>query len=496
MRIQRSHSHRHLDSIVLFPFDDYAIPFQKGIQLHLVGYKATSTKPKIVLPLGKDDEPDSGHVAYYGTVIRVGDEYWMWYLGQGHDADSDAWFQRVCFATSKDGYHWHKLNLNLVDYQGNKNNNLVDLGQGSFHVATCIVFYEPDESDANRRFKMAFTSRKYQGLFGVAYSADGLAWQESPNNPVGSWLEMGGGTKHGGLYHLSGQGGKHIPGISRQFATYVSYDFENWTEASSLGLQRTDLQPRPRVFGNNAGEQIHLGAGLWNRGNVILAFYGMWNGHPSNDRRMAIMDIGFAVSHDALHYREPIPNFPIVSAAEDSWISPQHGHQLEKFPALMQGQGFENIGDETLFWYTPWPEQASDGVRVAVWQRDRLGYFRAYIGGPQAKDTERDPHFVSAPIDLHDKPIRVTLNADGLSDYSFIKVGILDEQFNPIPAYSSESGQPIKTSGFEQIVRWQSKEVIKDLDHPIRIRVDFSGLRPEDIKLYAVYLEELSSTVT
>jgi len=493
MRIHNGNSESHLEKITLFPFDDYAVPFQWGIQLHLVSYQSINKKPKIVLYPGKDGEHDSGHVAYYGTVIRVGDELWMWYLGQEADdiqRQDGISIQRVCFATSKDGYHWNKPNLGLVKYRGSANNNLIDLGQGSFHIATCIVFYEPDETDVNHRFKMAFTSRKYRGKVGVAYSADGLAWIESPNNPVGSWLEMGGGTKHNGLYHLAGQGGKHIPEAGRQFATYVSYDFENWSAASSLSLQRTNIAPRPRVFGGNAGEQIHLGAGLWNRGNVILAFYGMWNGHPSNDRRMTMMDIGLAVSHDALHYREPIPNFPIVSAAEDSWLSTEYGHQLGKFPALMQGQGFENVGDETLFWYTPWPEQASDGIRVAVWERDRLGYFQAYLGATLANDDTQNPHFVSAPIDLQGKSVQITVNIDGLSEYSYIHVHILDEQFNPLPEYSGDACLPITKSGFEQPVRWHDNMFITYVENPIRIQVDFVGIRPEDIKLYALYVEE------
>ena len=37
----------------------------------------------------------------------------------------------------------------------------------------------------------------------------------------------------------------------------------------------------------------------------------------------------------------------------------------------MQGQGFENVGDETLFWYAQWSEQKSDGMRLAVWPRAR-----------------------------------------------------------------------------------------------------------------------------
>jgi len=492
MRIYNNNADNQLENIVLFPFDDVALPLQKGVQLHLNGYSAIGKRPNIVLHTGNDGDPDNDHVAYYGTVIRVGDEFWMWYLWQGSDGTPDTkWFQRVCFAKSTDGYHWDKPDLGLVDYQGNKSNNLVDLGQGEFHVAACVVFYEPDDPDPARCFKMAFNSRKYRGQFAVAYSPDGLTWTESPQNPVGAWFEMAGGVKHNGCYHLSGQGGKHVLGAGRQFATFVSYDFENWSEASSLGLQRTNIQSRPQVFGNNAGEQIHLGAGLWNRGNVILGFYGMWDGHPSNDRRMTSMDIGLAVSHDALHYHEPIPNYPIVSAAEDSWSSTTQGHQLDKFPALMQGQGFENIGDETLFWYTPWPEQASDGIRVAVWQRDRLGYLQPYMGSPQSKADERDPHIISARIHLEEKSARVTLNVDGLSEYSAITVEILDEQLRKLSAYSGDVCEPITISGLKQRVTWQGKDIIEGISSPIRIRINFSGVRPEDIKLYAIYLSAI-----
>ena len=88
------------------------------------------------------------------------------------------------------------------------------------------------------------------------------------------------------------------------------------------------------------------------------------------------MDLGLVVSNDALHYREPIPDFQMVEAAEDDFEHLPTPMNF-KHAALMQGQGFENVGDETLFWYAPWPEQLSNGVRIATWKRDRLGYFKA-----------------------------------------------------------------------------------------------------------------------
>lgn len=471
--------------IVLFPFDDHSLPFQNGVELHLNSHSTPCGRTKIVLGLGNEGDPDSRQVVYYGSVHRVGDELWMWYLGQGNEAE---WFERVCVAKSKDGIHWEKPKLGLVNYQGSTQNNLVDLNGGSHHVQACVVLYEPDDSDPQRRFKMAFECDKYAKRFAVAYSADGLTWQESPNNPVGRWFEMAGATRFNGCYYLTGQGGNHSGGL-RQLVTYISYDFEQWSEASCVGLRRGFSVYQPQPFGANAGEQVHLGAALWNRGNVLLGFYGQWHGHVSNDRRLLTMDIGLAITNDALHYREPIPDFPIVAAAEDGWTLPPRGHTAVHFPALIQGQGFANVGDQTLFWYAPWPEQDSDGVRVATWPRDRLGYFRAFRGGRMS--TIQEAHFVSAPIDLQGKGAQLLLNVDGIGEHSGITVAVLDERLNQLADYSAAACLAPAQGAFEQQVVWQGHDYIEYNKGPIRLRVNFTGLRPEDVKLYALYLREV-----
>src|SRR5207248_757321 len=153
--------------------------------------------------------------------------------------------------------------------------------------------------------------------------------------------------------------------------------------------------------------------------------------------------------NDGLHYREPIPDYRIVGASEDGWLPPPKGTTALRMPAIVQGQGFENIGDETLFWYSPWPEHNSQGIRVATWGRDRLGFFTS-IWGPG-----KDPHCISAPIDLEGKPARVSLNLDGASEHAQARVRILDEEFRELPAYSAENCTPIAAPGFRTPVRWR-----------------------------------------
>ena len=482
MNIHNGGPQQHLDQIVLFPFDDHSLPLQCGVELHLDGHHTHCGRTRIAVGLGEGGAPDSERVVYYGTVHRVGDELWMWYLGQGEEA---GWFERVCLATSMDGYNWHKPDLGLVEYKGSRRNNLVDLNQGKHHVQSCVVYYDPDDPDPSRLFKMLFQSRKYSSQFAAAFSADGLNWRESPHNPVGSWLEMAGGTRHNGCYYVCGQGGAHGGGV-RQLVSHISYNFENWSQASSMGMRRSNVSPRPAVAGSNVGEQIHLGASLWNRGNVIIGFYGMWNGHPSNDRRLVTMDLGLALSNDALHYREPIADYPIVSAAEDGWEELPHGDTLVNYPALIQGQGFEQVGDETLFWYAPWPEQSSDGVRVASWPRDRLGYFQPFTAARLRPG--QGAHVVSAPVDLGGKAARLALNIDGLGEHGEVTCELLSERLEPLPGYTSVDCIAPRTSGLSQPLTWQGQDAVRNDEGPIRLRLNFNGVRAEDVRLYAVYL--------
>ena len=198
----------------------------------------------------------------------------------------------------------------------------------------------------------------------ASFSPDGLHWTEGPNNPIlkHNAIEPTGLIKHGGRYLLNGQGGN--VGTKRALVTFVSYDFDHWSDAVALGFRR-DQEPHRLLAGCHAGEQVHLGAGLWDRGNVVLGVYGMWHGE-SNDRRFVSMDLGLLVSNDGLHFSEPIPDFRFIP-----------GYEIDRsddfaFPCLEQGQGFANVGDESLIWYANW---RGGDLNVARFPRDRMGYF-------------------------------------------------------------------------------------------------------------------------
>ena len=370
MVLESGQNRRSTDGPVPFAFDDVGLPFQNGVRLHLVPYKSRRDRSRIVVEPGPPGGPDAEGIYQAGTVCRVGDELWMWY--QGH-SDPDEWRPRLCLAISRDGYRWEKPSLGLVEINGSTDNNAVVVpGTEDETTHLGVAFHDPDDPDPERRFKAVFAISK---RLAAAVSADGLRWRELDSRPELPLCEVSGGTMFDGAFYVSGHGGGHY-GAPRQLVVFSTYDFEHWSEATCLGFRRESIPTRPVVSGFNEGEQVHGGAALWNRGNVVVGFYGQWHGPANNDRRHIDMDLGLVVSNDALHYREPIPDFRLVDAAEDGF-APLPSPMRFKHSGLVQGQGFENVGEETLFWYASWPEHFGDGVRVASWERDRLGYLRA-----------------------------------------------------------------------------------------------------------------------
>lgn len=472
--------------IVLFPFDDHSLPFNRGLNLNLVaGSKHQRQDPLLpdrpVLTIGQPGDPDHPRAYFLGTVLEADGNYHMWYTGFDKDRN-----RQVCYAVSKDGMNWTKPKLGLVTYHGNRDNNLVSLdGDHPMHAAVTLVIHDPEDPDPNRRFKMlrehAVPGVSWQ-IF-AAVSPDGVRWRSTaggkPVNP-GHQIEPSGFIKRDGIYLINGHSNaiRHpIPGAhKRTMQTFASYDFENWTTASHMSFRRDNLPPRPPTdFEGHRGPQVHLGAGLWDRGNVVLGFYGMYD-NPTNDRRTVVCDIGLIVSNNGINFREPVPDFKIVPSLEE----PDRAE-----PRLTQGQAFLNIGDRTFHYYGIWTEVNRDGptgVRVASWIRDRLGFYTPNGG-------VTDPHFISAVLPARPGS-RVFVNAAGLGAEGTLQVEILDERMRPIPGYTAEDCDAFaESSGLRLPVRWLGRDSLEGVNEPFRIRVNFTGRDAKDLRLFAVYVD-------
>ena len=91
-----------------------------------------------------------------------------------------AWYHTptgLCYATSKDGIHWDKPILNLVDYKGSKANSLVLPSPG---LDSPTVLKDPLAKDPQRRY--VYFAKHNDPKFGMyaGYSADGIHWTVHP----------------------------------------------------------------------------------------------------------------------------------------------------------------------------------------------------------------------------------------------------------------------------------------------------------------------------
>jgi len=450
-----------LPEVVLFAFDDGVFPFRRNVDLHLI----PGQQPRLVLRHGEEGAHDEV-LLYAGSVIRIGDRFHLWYNGNYGPLANEIGFERtsccICYASSPDGIAWDKPNLGLVEFNGNKRNNIVDLHAPTLWSSAAVLF-DPDDAAHGRRYKMAYQAWIGGELqFCAAFSSDGRRWRPASLNPVGPRFAVSGVVRHRHRYYACGQ----MAGDGR-LMTLASVDFEHWSPCAAPGLDRASAGPE---------ERVHLGAGLWDRGNVVLAVYGQWHGHPIGDRRFVSIDLGLAISHDAVRYHEPVSGFRFIPAGE------QPHSPIGFAPALLQGQGMANHDDHTLYWYSLWRGTRGNGVRLVTWTRDRLGALQPV--------QPWDAQIITCPFEIVTGRARIALNVSGLGEYAHLRVSLLDEGFHPVPRYSGADATIVTDTGLHVPLHWGGGDLLSPSHGLLRLALNFEGVRPEDARLYAVYLGE------
>lgn len=499
-------------AITLFAFDDVSIPFTRNLRLVIQSAERHSANP--VLQRGPDGSCDSWAVQFYGSVIRDPESgrFRMWYVAVSEaerlnraTPRSVPW--RVAYAESDDGIRWSKPDLGLVEFGGNTNNNLVKLNP-RLGVLNLKVLYEPDDPNPAHRYKMGahvwFPKNDVRlGTLAPYVSADGLTWKllldsnvvdaELPEAdtviPPLHFEPVGGLYRWDGLYHLSGQNAiiASRPYHGRVSRTFVSPDFAGWTQSSAVQFVRDAQHHLLGPGRSREGEQTHEGISVWNRGNVLVGISGMWHGTP--DWKDLTIDLGFVVSNDGLRFREPAHDHIFLKRGEDGdWD--QGG--------LLQGQGFENVGDHTYIYYGAWDPRSwqnsppRGGVGIATLPRDR---FAALVVDETTKGSgdyqmpETTCEFITSSIELQDREShQFYMNADGLNDDAALRIELMTHTLTPIPGLSGDHAAIVRQNGFQTPVVWNGLHRISNLPGRIRLKTTFVGTGRKNIRFNAIYV--------
>lgn len=496
--------------VTLFAFDEVSIPFKQNLKLDMRTPARHPANP--VLQRGGPESPDSWAVQFYGSVIREGDTFRMWYVAAGEDRldkripRSAPW--RVAYAESQDGLLWTKPNLGLVEYGGNRNNNLVRMDP---HIGTLNVkvLDDPEDPNPERRYKMGahvwFPKNDVRlGTLAPYASPDGLNWKLLvAGEPVGAELQpenlvlpplhfepVGGLYRWDGLFYLSGQNAiiADRPYHGRVVREFISPDFVNWTAASAIGFVRPQQHDLLGPGRSREGEQNHEGVSVWNRRNVLLGISGIWHGAKEWDG--VSIDLGFVLSNNGVHFRQPLHEWTFLERGKDgAWD--QGG--------LLQGQGFENVGNETFIYYGAWDPRhwqgspPRGGVGIVMLPRDRFGSLTVDETTKGSGDYQM-PHilsdFLTKAIDLKPgDPHRFYVNAEGLGKDANLKIELLTHNAIPIPEYAGKNAATVTANGFQTPIQWGDVVQAENLPDRVRIKATFAGSEAKQIRFHAMYID-------
>lgn len=498
----------------LFAFDNVSIPFTQNLRLEMRQPERHPANP--VVRRGTPGSADAQAVQFYGSVIREGDRFRMWYVAVGDDDDkgipaSARW--RPAYAESTDGIHWTKPNLGLVEFNGNRKNNLIQTDPSQIGFVNLKVLKDDDDPDPKRRFKITthvyFRHKSRLGSLAPFASGDGLQWtmltpasvvngeitKDDLVLPAVHFEPCGGLYKWNSMFYACGQNAINAPNSYQGRITrmYRSADFVNWSQTSNVGFVRSTQQEYLGPGRSLEGEQNHEGISVWHRRNVLLGIYGRF--HGAKEWKDVSVDLGFVISNDGLNFREPVNEWTWMRRGEDGQWD-QGG--------LLQGQGFENIGPHTFVYYGAWDPRRTGqkelvrrgGVGIAVLPRDRFGELVVEVAGKgdgAYQLPEISSEFVTAPLKLRaDASYRFYLNASGLGQNSALRVEILDANEKPIPRYSGDNAAVVQHAGFQTPVTWNGQQLFSELPFGAHLRVKFTGKQNTAIRFNAIYVQEVS----
>lgn len=491
---------------VFFSFDDHTIPWRDNLELTPVQASKHPANP--VLRRGPAGAPDHGHAILYGTVIHSGGKFRMWYLGMFEtkikSGQAPGWWRPMCYAESTDGVNWTKPELGLVEFNGNKKNNICLIESKVPALAKVndflSILHDPKDPDPNRRYKCVYIAHppfdevrggrsgigpdeRRWGAFISATSADGLSWKvvgDRPMNAGGERFEVSGLYYHDGFYYAPGQllspwawradGSK----TGRVMLMYRSSDFNHWSRAKATAFARPgQLTAQPIK-----GQQTHMGAGLWDRGNAIVGLHGMWQDAPEKPKdnkywnEGVTIDLGLIVSNDGIHFREPVPGHKVIArGTKEEWDN----------TALLQGHAFANVDDKTMMWYSHWDtggKLRNMEIGLATFRRDGFGYLSRKIENSRAG-------FVTTSFKVQGN-MQIFLNAEGVSSTAPLTVELLDARAQPLAGFSGPDAAQITQVGTRQPVLWTSQASCLPKNKKLSIRVSYP--KTNGAKVYAVYV--------
>ena len=466
-----------LDAAHQLFLDDYLIASRKGVSRVIEQARKHPANP-VLWPREEWEDPMA---TIYGSVLRDGDKYRMWYKAG----------MAVGYAESGDGLRWEKPRLDLTTVKDQKTNLLWKKkekrkGPDAFpHFYELFGVHRDDrDPDPARRYKMGFLNIDWEhkgpggdpfhpgqrrGL-GTAVSPDGIHWKllnewstEAICDGATHWMFDPARQS----YVLYGRTRKALPEVvaawskhewfkkwhsGRAVARVESKDFMRWdfTQPATAPVALTaDLEDRP-------GTEIYS--------MKVFPYEGIYVGlvqvfHATPDD--ATLDVQLAVSRDGVRFTRVGDRSAFIPlGGVGSWD--RFNHSLANNDPIAVGDELRIYYGGRCYRHDPYtgPDKGPNraGIGVATVLRDRFAILESSFDGGQ----------------IVTRPLRVrgtTLHLNATAGFGEIRVELLDPAGNVLA-----KSRPLREDGLDLPVAWE-EDVTAKLTSPLAVRLTLKNAR-------------------
>ena len=452
---------------------------------HIIAQLSGSAELRLHQPIPREvvlvhDEPWEGTASSSHVVFRDGDIYRMYYRGWNFwFANGMLHFSKAvtCYAESKDGIHWTKPALGLVEFQGNKNNNIVHNGIGALNFSP-FIDTNPD-CPPERRYK-AIAGVLSEGGVHVFQSADGLRWSLMHEQPVltkgpfdsvnvAFWNPIGG---HYRAYLRTVKEGR------RAIRTTTSRDLVHWEPEADLTYLDS---PKEEMYENKVfpyPRAPHILIGLparyiergWSPSMRALPELQQRAARATISERLgtALTETQVMASRDGVHFKRWNEAF-IRPGAErpGTW---QYGQQFAAWQFVETASSLPGAPPELSF-YTQERYWEGDGVALRR-------YTLRLDGFVSARANRQGGDLLTRPLVFRGGQLELNFSTSAAGS---IRVEIQDEVGEPLAGFALADCPEIFGDTLARVVTWKSGTDLSRLaGKPVRLRFEF-----KDADLYA-----------
>ncbi|MFA6563932.1 MAG: hypothetical protein WCV00_18670 [Verrucomicrobiia bacterium] len=417
-------------------------------------------------------------ISFYLTVLDEEGKLRMWYICRDKENRPN-----VAYAESRDGVHWTKPNLGIVEYDGSKENNLT--GLTTFEG---VVFRDPN-APATERY--AYVTHLWTEGMVRFHSPDGLHWRRD-KTPL---LRLGADTQNVtfwderlGKYVLYLRGWKRAED-KKLYRKVVRTEISNLTSPLDVGPSRKSLylwgKEKVPVIGNEfptvftADESDPPNSDVYTISAQPYPLDPHWYlGFPSmfqREQRMSDgpLEVQFAGSRDGItwHRYDRKPYAPLGLAGSES------------ANMTFMGPGLVVRGDEIWQYGTGFHSKHGD---VEARKRKTDGVIYRYVqrvDGFVSLDFDvAGGRCVTAPVKVDGSRLLFNVDTGALGQ---LRVGLLDAEGKPINDFGVDDCKLIRTNSTHAEVSWAGGGDLAALKDR-KVRLTFSGSRA---KLYSFRFE-------